>query len=185
MYLCFVNEINSYYWQCNPLKTKQISYSRINKPWLTTKLIQSITLKSKYFMLYRSGRLSKQLNNQTPNNINRKVKGSNVKYFKICLTCIDMISKRAGLNFHYCLDVKSLRLQKKGLNAEGITITEDLQVAEAMNEYYASVGSNLDSELPPTNDHENIPLQQHFEFLLYISGYYCRMRQNKYQPDKY
>ena len=36
-------------------------------------------------------------------------------------------------------------------------------MAEAMNEYFDSVGSNLDSKLPPANYHENIPLQQRFE----------------------
>ena len=41
-------------------------------------------------------------------------------------------------------------------------------MAEATNEYFASVGSNLDSELPPANDHENIPLQQRFEKSFYL-----------------
>ena len=37
-----------------------------------------------------------------------------------------------------------------------------------MNEYFSSVGSNLDSELPPPNDHENIPLQQRSEKSFYL-----------------
>ena len=41
----FCEKINSYYSQCFPLKTKQISYSRINKPWLASELIQSYQIK--------------------------------------------------------------------------------------------------------------------------------------------
>ena len=41
-------------------------------------------------------------------------------------------------------------------------------MVEAMNEYFASVGSNLDSEIPTANDHENIPLQQRFENSFYL-----------------
>ena len=55
----------------------------------------------------------------------------------------------------------------KELVVEGISITEDIQIAETMNEYFASVGSNTDSELPPANDHENISLQQRYENSFY------------------
>ena len=41
-------------------------------------------------------------------------------------------------------------------------------MAEAMNEYFASVGLNLDSELPSPNDHDNIPLQQRSEKSFYL-----------------
>ena len=40
-------------------------------------------------------------------------------------------------------------------------------MAEAMNEYFAS-GTTLHSELPPANDHENIPLQQRFQKSFYL-----------------
>ena len=41
-------------------------------------------------------------------------------------------------------------------------------MAKAMNECFASVETTLDSELPPANDHENIPLQQIFEKSFYF-----------------
>lgn len=154
----FCEKINSYYCQCFPLKTKQISYSRINKPWLTSELIQSIKLKSKYFKLYRSGRISKQLNNQMRNNVNKKVKESKEKYFQNMFNIHRSDIKKSWTELSSLLGRKKPRTSIKELVVGGITITEDIQMAEAMNEYFASVGSNLDSELPPPNDHDNIPL---------------------------
>ena len=55
------------------------------------------------------------------------------------------------------------RTSIKELVFESITITDDIQMAETTNEGFASVGTTLDSELPPANDHENIPLHQRFE----------------------
>ena len=49
---------------------------------MTSELIQPIKLKSKYFKLFRSGRTSKQLNNQMRNNVNKKVKESKENYFQ-------------------------------------------------------------------------------------------------------
>ena len=109
----FCEQMNSYYCQCVPLKTKKISYSRINKLWLTSELIHSIKLKSKYFKLYRSGRISKHLNNEMQNNVNEKFKNPKKIISKICLTCICQILKRAGLNFHYCYDVKTSDFYKR------------------------------------------------------------------------
>ena len=67
--------------------------------------------------------------------------------------------KKSWTELSLLLGRKKPRTSIKELVVEGIRITEDIQMAEAMNEYFASVGSNLDSELPPANDHENIPLQ--------------------------
>ena len=67
------------------LKTKQISYSGVNRPWLTSELMQSIKLKSKYLKLHRRERISKQINNQVRENV-KKVKETKDNYF------LDMIN---------------------------------------------------------------------------------------------
>ena len=50
----------------------------------------------------------------------------------------------------------------------GIIINKHKQLAEAMNEYFASVRANLDSKLPHANDHENIPFQERCDFFFHL-----------------
>ena len=167
-YLCFEKKINSYYCQCFPLKTKQFSYRRINKPCLTSKKIQSLKLKFKYFKLYRSGRISRQINNQMRNNVSKKVKQSHEKYFQNKFNLYRSDIRKSCTDLSLLLGRKKLRTSIRDLVVVGITLTGDIQMAEAMNGYSASVGSNLDSESPPAIDHENLPLQKHFEKSFYL-----------------
>ena len=133
---------------------------------MTSELILSIKLKSKYFKLYRSGRISKQLNNQMRNNVNNKVKESIEKYLQNMFNLNWSDIKKSWTELSLLLGRKKPRTSKKELVVEGTTITADIQMVEAMNEWFASVGSTLDSQLPTANNHENIPLQQRFEFFL-------------------
>jgi len=50
-----------------PLKVKYIGRKRFDKPWLTTGLIKSIRTKSRYFKLYKLGKISKEFNNAYKN----------------------------------------------------------------------------------------------------------------------
>ena len=135
---------------------------------MTSELIQSINLKSKYFKVYQSGRISKQVNNQMQNNVNKKVKESKEKYFQNMFNLYPSDNKKNWTEPSILLGREKPRTSIKEIVVEGITNTEDIQMAEAMNEYFVSVGSNLDSELLPANDHENIPLQQRFEKSFYL-----------------
>ena len=97
------------------------------------------------------------------NNLNKKAEEPKEKYFQNMFNLYRPDIKKSWTELTLLLGLKKPRISIKELVAEGITIAEDIQMAEGMNEYFASVGSNLDSELPPANDHKNIPLQQSSE----------------------
>ena len=45
----FISQLNKLYCDCFPVKTKYISPKRLQKPWLTTDIVEMIGAKSKYF----------------------------------------------------------------------------------------------------------------------------------------
>jgi hypothetical protein len=47
---------------------------RIEKPWLTSDIMESIKTKSYYFSLYRRGFISKEINNIYKNKLNKIIK---------------------------------------------------------------------------------------------------------------
>ena len=77
-------------------------------------------------------------------NVNKKVKESKEKYFKNMFNLYRSDIKKSQTDFSLLLGRKKPRTAVKELVIESITITEDMQMAEAMNDYFASVGSNLD-----------------------------------------
>lgn len=66
----FNDTISKIYNKCFPLKTKNMSSKRLQKPWITGDLINSIRMKSKYFKLYRQGLISREMNNRYRNDLN-------------------------------------------------------------------------------------------------------------------
>ena len=83
------------------------------------------------------------------NNVSKKVKESKEKYFQIMFNLVRSDIKKSWTKLSSLLGRKTPRTSIKEPVVEGITNAEDIQLTEAMNEYFASVGSNLDSELPP------------------------------------
>ena len=71
--------------------------------------------------------------------------------------------KKSWTELSLLLGRRKPRIPIKDLVVEGITITENIQMAKETNEYFASVETTLDSEFHPANEHENIPLLQRFE----------------------
>ena len=77
----FNNTLNTMFLECFPLKTKYISMKRIEKPWLTSGIMESIKTKSYYFSLYRRGFISKEINNRYKNKLNKIIKRAKNTYY--------------------------------------------------------------------------------------------------------
>ena len=62
-YETFVEHINKAYIAFFPLKTKIVNERRKNNPWVTPSTLAKIKRKSEYYRLYKTGRISKEVNN--------------------------------------------------------------------------------------------------------------------------
>jgi hypothetical protein len=65
----FDHLVNSMYCKHFPLKTKYLTLQRLQKPWLTAGLLQSIKNKSLYFKLPRLGLMSQDFNKSYKNRL--------------------------------------------------------------------------------------------------------------------
>ena len=79
------------------------------------------------------------------NNMNKKVKESKERYFQNMVNLCRSNIKKTWTELSLLLGRKKPQASIKELDVEGITITEDVQTAKAMNEDFASVGTALDS----------------------------------------
>ena len=88
----FSSSLDELYCQCFPKKTKQLTYKRLNNPWLTSHLIQQIKLKSEYHKLYRRGLMSMATNNRFLNSVKKQFLEAKQNFF---FQTVDRICQKA------------------------------------------------------------------------------------------
>ena len=76
----FIDKIDETYCNCFRKKTKFISIKRINKLWLSPRLINLIKRKSEYFKLLKIGIISKECNNRFKNYVTSEVRSAKNSY---------------------------------------------------------------------------------------------------------
>ena len=64
-----------------PIKTKFLTLQRIQKPWLTAGLLQSIKNKSKYFKIFRLGTVSQDFNRAYKNRLTSVLRAARKLYY--------------------------------------------------------------------------------------------------------
>ena len=70
----FERLLNNTYCDSFPLKSKLISIKRLQKPWLTAGLLQSIKTKSLYFKLVKIGLIEETVNRAYKNKLNSLIR---------------------------------------------------------------------------------------------------------------
>ena len=147
-FINFNSTLNECYCQSFPIKTKFISEKRYSKPWLNSFLIQQINLKSEYFKSYRRGLISASTNNRVRNRVNRLVKETRDKYFLNLFTSCRNDMRRSWKALNKLCGRSTVRNNVKELICNGETITGDFSIAQTFNDFFATVGTDLDSSLP-------------------------------------
>ena len=134
-----------------PIKTKILSVKHSVNPWITSDLAKLVKTKSDYFYLYKSKLISKEENNNFKNKVNNIVKKRKVSYYRDIFhknrNDIKSTWKHINLLLHKNLSSKTI----KKIVVNNISYTEDSEIANAFNEYFCSVGENLNSQIPDSN----------------------------------
>lgn len=146
----FETLLNQYYCEFFPLKTKTISSKRHSKPWLSPSLLSKIKLKSEYFRLFRRGIISAEINNRFKNQVNKQIKETKDKYYIDLFSASqnDMRRSWRALN-ELCGRGGGSGVEIRELIVNDVPIVSGGEIADALNDFFASVGTNLEDSLPP------------------------------------
>ena len=149
----FNDLINDLYCKNFPIKTKLISTKRLSKPWLSGGILQSIKRKSHYFKLLKLGWMSQSEYNTYKNKLTTVIRYAKENYFKNLFMLNKKNSKKIWSTFRdlFGRNGKNGSINEVLLN--GTTLNSDLDISNAFNDYFSSVGSNLDSNLAHSNKH--------------------------------
>lgn len=149
----FVETVNNLYCRCFPLKVKYVSQKRLSKPWLSTAIMRSIKMKSRYFRSSKLGLISEAFYKRFRNLLNRVIRVAKKTHYRNAFQ-----NCRGNLRDTWKLIgslMKSSRPKSTSLslNIEGSKVSEEVTVAEYFNDFFSSIASNLNRNIPPpTND---------------------------------
>ena len=146
----FVREISKLYCETFPLKTKYISENRKNKPWLTGNIIKLLRRKSNYCKMLNTGLISKETNNRFKNFVTSEIRKAENSYYMHSFQSFRNNTRSSWRAIKYLIGSGN-SAQKNPLVPENSSDEDATQRVESFSQFFSSVGSLLDSSLPPIN----------------------------------
>ena len=120
-----------------PIRSKEISFKRLTKPWITSGIMKSINRKHKMFIQLRRGLVDLEEYNRYRNALSALLRRSRKDYFS---------EKFDNFNGNVAKSWKLLNtlLGRGGKSA----LSKDAPSADCFNRYFSSIAGELDSKIP-------------------------------------
>ena len=144
----FTSAIDQLYCNAFPLKIKYVSKKHNHNPWINDSILKLIEAKSKYFQLFKLSLVTTVENNRFRNKVNSIIRKHKVKYFSDMLdNCKSDLKK----SWSIINNLLSKNIKTKDINriiCNNVTYTCSNDIANLFNNFFCSIGSNLDSNIP-------------------------------------
>ena len=148
-----------------PIVTKTISYKDFQKPWISNELKSDIRRRQNMFVLMRLGRVTSQSYKRFRNYVTGKIRQAKSEYFtnKFAMLRNNLRATWSVINSIVKGSKTNNSSHIKELNINGLTLKEPPLICDALNEYFAKIGKNINDSVPQVN----------VNFERYITGSYC------------
>ena len=171
-FTAFQDCVNSMYRDCFPLKTKYITEKRKNKPWITEATLDKIKMKSNYYKQFRNGIITREENNRLKNRLNKEINRDKITYYQTLFSNSKGNMKKSWKNLHCLLGTYNAKNSTDKIFGDAITDPDKLNIVNKFNDFFASVGNTLASQMPESNIHPTSPSDYvHQNFYLFPPTY--------------
>ena len=144
----FIRRLNETYCTIFPLKSKSVGVKRLEKPWLTRGILNSIKTRSTYFKLSKLGTVNYDEYREYRNKLTSVIRTAKYNYFKNSFrNCISDTRQTWKLIKRLLGQQKFTPMIKRFL-VEGREITDSSEIAEEFNNYFVNIADKLDAQLP-------------------------------------
>ena len=149
----FLKILSDLYCTHFPKRTKFVSAKRLQKPWLTPGILNSVKTKSKYFKQYKMGIISKETNTTYRNLLNKVIRRAKRSYYadKFKNASGDIVV-RTWRNIRRILSTNKCPKNTKSIFVHGNLVDDPLLMAEHFNDFFTNVAANLEREIPMTSE---------------------------------
>jgi len=154
------NELNSilmdYYNLFCPIKSRTISYKDITKPWIDREVKREIRRRENYYKLFKSGRLSRENFNAYRNRVTDLIRRRKREFYKIKFDAVVGDLKRTWSLINKVVSPNKTKERRNimKLKISNNNFTDcDIDIANALNNYFSTVGSNIANSFDHVGDH--------------------------------
>ena len=133
-----------------PVKTKFISPKDKIKPWINESLKADLKQRDYYFNLFKRKLISVNFYNSFRNGVTKKIRIAKQKYYDKLFDDIKDNIKKTWQTINSILSRKCTKNNHciRSLVVDGLTLSDDTEIAEAFNMHFSSVGKLIDESLP-------------------------------------
>ena len=133
-----------------PLRTKFISPKDKIKPWINDSLKYDMKQRTHYFNLFKRNLISANVYNSFRNAVTKKIRIAKQKYYDKLFDDIKNNIKKTWQTINSILSRKCNKKNQcvRSLVVDGITLSDDTDIAEAFNNHFSTVGKLIDDSLP-------------------------------------
>ena len=129
--------------------TKFVSAKRLNNPWLTPGILNSIKYKSKLFKMYKLGIADHKTYTQYRNQVTHITRSAKKNYYMHIFSNFRNNTKKIWHTINELSGRQISRTAISSLNYNNIVHNNSQQIVEALNEHFSKVASKLNDSLPP------------------------------------
>ena len=163
----FSNKLDNMYKLVFPLRTKFLSHKRLSKPWISSALLKSIKRKSFLFKQYKLQLISKDYYTRYRNLTTKLIRDAKSSYFKRLFGNSGNDARKSWKLIKNLIGEKTNSSPSELIGEDGEIITEERDLAEKFNNYFAGVGRDIEQGIPPplSDPLSNVPLQSNSFFV--------------------
>jgi len=152
----FDSVLMGYYNAFFPIKTRTISYKDLSKPWIDREVKREIKTRENYYKLFKLGRMSRQDFNIRRNRVTAMIRRRKSEYYRLKFQEVMSDLKRTWGLINGIISPSRAVTRKnicKLKLSDDTFIESDVDIADALNEYFSTVGSNIADSFGCTEDH--------------------------------
>jgi hypothetical protein len=144
------SELYKIYDRCCPLRVKTISNKSITKPWISGEIKNMISHKHELFQLFRMGIVQRAVYNQCRNELTLMLRRAKTNYFSAKFAACQNNIRLTWKNLNSIIRPDSQHLLLTEIVHDGRVINKPSEIASIFNNYFSTVASELDSNIPPS-----------------------------------
>lgn len=147
----FINALFALYNKCFPIKIKYVTTKRLNNPWLTKGILNSIKQKAKLFKRYKLGIITHNHFKQYRNTLTQVIRFAKINYYRQIFSNFRNNTKKIWQTIN---ELKGNTYNKNSINTlhyKDSILSNPLEISEAFSSYFSNIAPELDSKLPQSN----------------------------------
>ena len=149
-----------------PVRTKIVSPKDKEKPWVNSNLKFLIKQRERLFLIYKQNMVEESVYRNFRNSVNNKLKQSKKLYYQRAFHGVKSDVKKTWKILNRVLKPTNSRTKSeiKKIVVDNVTYTEPEEIANLFNDFFSTIGENLNNSMPQTNSSindstNNIPTQ--------------------------